>query len=577
MIELRYCALESDKIDFKFLHSDAPDGANPVYQMETVQDSIKKNTNIINYANFFKDGIDLYDETIELGGEGDYYGWLIFDESATLQVSYSGTDVDPPTFENGITIFFNKYTCKMVEVYIETKDDGWVNIGGAYNENGLPEKVHLEIKSDQYPTVISDNAWEKLKIDFAFPATENDPINVKGVQFGKTIELDDVMSYDNISEINPIGDDLAINETSLTAVVAEDFYGEDGQDIIVLDNDQLFEKEDLKKVEEIDTNLYDFKFNNFIGTVDGISCRNYGNYDSLFKQGQVNVKSALESLGIDISYPEELSTVLLSSLYPPATLRQTLQQISWATCCGIDTTYSEKVRLVPFFAPDQDEEVSPDIIISNNDDRILKSNITKGEIYSEILWKRPQYTLKKEKEVVGTIYLTETTDELGNKSKDGILISDTPFYYGDMIDNLSIDLNEFSVNIPSPYIIEVGMYYEEHFSDWDSIEVSAYKYEKSEHTIRISTGNKGNKKLEITNQQIYPINPAYKMAQLKKWYSNNNTLSATIVDNDSQIRLGKVVKIQLKNGNYFQGIVTKIVRNNISSYHTVDLEAHEWN
>jgi hypothetical protein len=67
-----------------------------------------------------------------------------------------------------------------------------------------------------------------------------------------------------------------------------------------------------------------------------------------------------------------------------------------------------------------------------------------------------------------------------------------------------------------------------------------------------------------------------KSAQLKKWYSKNNTVKATVADNND-LKIGKILKIQLLDGNYFQGIITKAERSNVGNKHLIDLEAHEWN
>ena len=124
--------------------------------------------------------------------------------------------------------------------------------------------------------------------------------------------------------------------------------------------------------------------------------------------------------------------------------------------------------------------------------------------------------------------------------------------------------------------------------DTVSVNVAGHRYVPREESVEILLDNKNGETLEISNQSIFPVvkntetglsefDGSKKIAQLKKWYSKNNTLSATVVDNENELRVGKIVKIQLKKGDYFQGIITKVVRNNIGTYHTVDLEAHEWN
>jgi hypothetical protein len=159
--------------------------------------------------------------------------------------------------------------------------------------------------------------------------------------------------------------------------------------------------------------------------------------------------------------------------------------------------------------------------------------------------------------------------------KDGEVSFDRPVA-ADFIENWQ-DMSDLGNNV---YFTQSDPY---HIKIWNNkyilypIAIKGYEYVENRVRLEIPTGISNGATLEITNQTLYPKDVTEKMKQLKKWYSRNNTLSATVVDDNSEIRVGKIIKIQLKKGNYFQGVITKVIRNSINDYHTVELEAHEWN
>ena len=328
-----------------------------------------------------------------------------------------------------------------------------------------------------------------------------------------------------------------------------------------------------KKLKEVDENIYELKAQNALSALDKKECEYFYNNAAPSFTPDWNVenrslKDAIElDLNIDVDYPEELAGEMLSPFLQKCSARKLLQQIAWATCCGVDTMYKDKITLVPFFAS---ETTEPDIVINNSDDRTLKAVVSEGEKYSKILWHKTTYLEDKNLSNLGKVDV-KYNESLGRHC--GEIFVDFPCWA------LDLGTNNYSTFQDNPYHIAVDSddtadIPKDEAMEW---EINGYKYIKSTETVEISTGIKNGETLEITNQTLYPIDDSKKVAQLKKWYSANNTLTATIVDNDNQIRLGKVLKIQLKNGKYFQGIVTKLNRSNISNYHTVDLEAHEWN
>jgi hypothetical protein len=562
MIKIKYFASGSDVGNYDISSYEA-ETSNPIYQLSTVKELVKNNVDIFNYANFFSDGISLNDSKVKLGDISDYYGWLIFKDDTSLIIDFEG-ETEPHNFENGIDITFNKYTCKLVEVYIETKDDGWVNIGTQGNDNGLPEKLHINLGNDMFPNIFEDNGWARFKINFSSPTVSGNPINVKGIFFGNSIEIKNIFEFDMISEISPISDDLAINEMNATANIDEDFVGRGGQVVEIYDNSELLENDVLKSIEETDIELYNIKTRNQVELLE-LRKRNYpyevrGTVSTNFDWNDLVIYPA--DIFPEYSVPSEIyDHSRLSSFLPPCSEREMLQQVAWALCCGIDTTYKNKIAFIPFLAS---ETTAPDIIINNSDDRILSTSVKEGEKYSNIIWERIEYIKSDELVTLAEIDV-----------KDGEVSFDRPVA-ADFIENWQ-DMSDLGNNV---YFTQSDPY---HIKIWNNkyilypIAIKGYEYVENRVRLEIPTGISNGATLEITNQTLYPKDVTEKMKQLKKWYSRNNTLSATVVDDNSEIRVGKIIKIQLKKGNYFQGVITKVIRNSINDYHTVELEAHEWN
>lgn len=561
MIKIKYLAAGSDIGDYYLFGGDY-DISDPIYYIDNVQTQVKNNLSIFNYANFFQDGIPLNDPSIVLGDKYDYYGWVIFDNSAEMWIEFP-EDHKPTDFENGIDIIFNKYTCKKIDAYIQTEDGGLANIGGVYNENGLPEKTHIDLGNEENPDIFN-TAWTDLKIVFSQPTIEGDPINVKGVLFGNAIDIENIFEFDMISETNPIGDDLSINEMNLTAQIEEDFVGRVGQTVEIYDNDELLESDVLKSIEETDIELYNIKTRNQVELLE-LRKRNYpyeirGAVSTNFDWNDLVIYPA--DIFPEYSMPSEIYDYSRLSLFlPPCSEREMLQQVAWAVCCGIDTTYKNEIAFIPFLAS---ETTVPDIIINNSDDRILNTSVKESEKYSSIIWERIEYIKSNELVTLAEIDV-----------KDGEVSFDKPVV-ADFIENWQ-DMSDLGNDV---YFTQSDPY---HIKIWNNkyvtypIAIKGYEYAENRVRLEIPTGISNGATLEITNQTLYPKDVTEKMKQLKKWYSKNNTLTATVVDNDSEIRVGKIIKIQLKKGNYFQGIITKVIRNNVNDYHTVELEAHEWN
>lgn len=615
MIEVKYFAADEDiNKSGKELFISLSYSADGLEYEETLNGSdlseigrhIKAVKPIINYVNLFGKGIDLYDPTVKFGERHDYYGYITPRDARTadgnvLTIRFEGNVV--PDLSNGLTVVFNKYSCKTIDVNAYDDRENEYQLGSMQNENGLPEITHIDFED------LTWNHIEEIKITFS-GLLENQPINIMGVVLGRFIDIKDIKSFDMIREVNPIGDNLSINEMNVSAVVKGDFNSKYGQKILIYDNDELLETDFVKAIKEEDVftspdgntaeSLYSFKTRSELDLTD----KTHGvypyettvdaTYDYDVSEGWNNriitVSDVLNHVettyGHSVHIPdfvtdnvrEEIYSTRLSPFMKPSSIRQILQQIAWATCCGIDTTVPQSsdyddtvynINLIPFFASDETE---PDIVLNNSDNRILKTSVSQGQKYSKIVWVKPKYYVNPNSVSLGQIEMRHVDYE----QYEGELQRDTPFDLERTAIPDSTIIHQELYYIISPFKVRILMNGRMPTNIFNT-EADGWTYDKYEERTEIETGISNGDVLEIANQTVYPIDDTLKIAQLKKWYSNNNTLSATVVDGDNSIQLGKVLKIQLKNGKYFQGIITKIVRNRVEDDHTVSLEAHEWN
>lgn len=579
MIEVKYFAadidIDKDPSELYISFSNKADSEEPIgyYPLDELEFPIKRNERVDNYANFFGEGLDLYDDSIMLVNDEDHHIGYIppydarNDQDNTIRITWSGSEL--PTFKNGLTIIFNKYVCKGVDVYANYDQGGRVKIGSYYGTMGLPLKTHIPFELDAN----SQDELLSIEVDL-YGFFDNTPYNIKGIVLGKTIDIEDIKSFDMLTEVNPISDDLSINETNITVVVDEDFNSNYGQKVLIYDNDKLLYDNLFISSEETEENTYNIKIRDYLDKADKTNyvypfiessnssvsfvdwtTTNLTLLSGIFRGISVGIKTDDSKL-----FNELMNTKIKSLLQPSLSLRAVVQQVAWALCCLVDTTYNEfdiKINLIPFFAS---ETTTPDIVINNDDDRILKTSVKNGTVYSKILWKKKVFYTSGNETTLGTYNYEGTAN----------IVFDKPV----VIYRTSISDKLLPVYNYSPYEFKVETY---HQPDVRKFDIDGWELKTREDIVTIYTGNTKGETLEITNQTLYPADDTKKIAQLRKWYTNNNTLTATVVDNDSEIQVGKIVKIQLKKGNYFQGVVTSVVRTNINDYHTVELEAHEWN
>lgn len=504
---------------------------------------LENNTPIFNYAAFFKNGINMFDNNLKIGDENDYYGYIGNIEKIKLTAVYG----DYISISNGITIVFDRYSCKKINIYIDNEF-----VKSVEDENGLPLETFIDIEGEY--------TAENVTIEFSgYP--ENAYVTLKGLILGKVVEINKFFSFNSIAEIKPLGDDLPINEANFEVLLENDVVVEEGQNIKIYDGDALYENDFVVSSTNEQKNRHSFKTRSEIDILDKSESIAFDIGPAYFTDWNVSGVSAsvmVDTVIDNAEYPNYFKYFKLSPFLKPQGKRKMLQQIAWATGCGIDTTEGEKIKFIPFGL---DEIFGADIKINNSDARTKSIKLERGKKYSRIVCEIPKYTKSNELVELGAMQnVTGVETEYQGEFK-----SDEPFLL-ERIDGVN-----YSLYSQNPYFI---------YAQYESPQfpkVYGYKYTKSKEDYVIEIGKKGiGDTLVISNQELYPIDMGSRINDFRVWYAHNNTIKATLVDN-GDLKIGKVIDIELLSGGRFFGIITKIDRNNISDKHLVDLEAHEWN
>lgn len=504
---------------------------------------LENNTPIFNYAAFFKNGMNMFDNNLKIGDENNYYGYIGNIEKIILTAMYE----DYLSISNGITIVFDRYSCNKIDVYIDDK-----LVCSIENENGLPLETFIDMEVEY--------TAEKVTIEFSgYP--ENAYVTLKGLILGKVVEINKFFSFDSIAEIKPLGDDLPINEANFEVLLENDVVVEEGQNIKIYGGDTLYENDFVVSSTNEQKNRYSFKTRSEIDILDkgeSIAFYIFSPPSTDWSVLGVYASDMVDTLIDNAEYPNFFKHLKLSPFLKPQSKRKMLQQIAWATGCGIDTTESEKIKFIPFKVS---EIFGADITINNSDARTKSIKLERGKKYSRIVCEIPKYTKSSELVELGDMQNVEWVET----AYSGEFKSNEPFW-AERIDGVDAHLS-----YRNPYYVN-AQYESPAFP-----KVYGYKYTKSKEDYVIEIGKRGiGDTLVITNQELYPIDMGSRINDLRVWYAHNNTIKATLVDN-GDLKIGKVIDIELLSGGRFFGIITKIDRNNIADKHLVDLEAHEWN
>ena len=187
--------------------------------------------NIINFASFEGEGIDLLDLTLELADEGDQVGYV----SEAISSNSKETDVkiiidlaEGYYTSPGITIHFFKDHCK--EVHIE-----WIKDSTKIDEtDAFPDKLSYFVNHfvENYNRIVLTIKQTSSAFQF---------VKIAGIDLGRTREITKFIGPINIfKEISTDCSDVPGATCDFEAFLEEDFTPQNEQKILVYSNDELF-------------------------------------------------------------------------------------------------------------------------------------------------------------------------------------------------------------------------------------------------------------------------------------------------------------------------------------------------
>ena len=253
----------SNNVNFE-LSSSADNDREPIgkFTLREKETEIKQVLPIINYANFFGNGLDLFDETIQFATEEDNIGYIVQASNTTITIDwFRGIDV---AAIKGITILFSEFSCRKAVLYAVDTDGVWHEQDAYFDEIKLPKSVYLKMQN------IPEKPYYEFKIvlsDF----TEFMPVNILGIVLGEVFELDEIKSFDMITETHPISDDLSIDEANINVYLTKPLTYDSGQLITFYDSEKIYEINTITQIEEDEIDFYNIKSRNKLEILDKVS------------------------------------------------------------------------------------------------------------------------------------------------------------------------------------------------------------------------------------------------------------------------------------------------------------------
>jgi hypothetical protein len=509
-------------------------------------------------------GIDLYDDTSEFVDSGDYVGYISrnvsngqgnIDDTIVLFGGSTGESYEDNFFiEHGISLGFVKDYPKVVRLI-------------AYSHDGSVILLEdFEITSLNYHIDLEPFYCDRLQIQFTKTKTPNSFIKMSYLLLGNIYEFKDFKSFSLNDEVNLLGSDLPIGSVEFTVFNDNDIIGKEGNTVILYDNTDLLGIYYVKDVQQEAKNKYDFLLWNQLYKMDKITYNDFANRSTNWKYKNVNAYEEMNKLfafcGIKCVIDESLKNVWLTSYTPiDKSARYILQQMCFACNVYADCWKKDYVEIKPISKKNYK-------IVSDSDNVILKTKITKNGQVRKVDWKIENYNY---------------SDGLGEE------------------DNLfTMGASEFSKNIrflEKPcsvnYINSAQGYVDfevtpEYIKVWGS-ETVAYIFgswlSKTNFINEISISEHGTKNQNISNCNIIGFSNEESLVTdipyieekmlLQKYFEKPNTLTAEIKYNGESV--GDAITIQTLNGDYFTGIIYSLAFTNSASNRKAEIEVKEWN
>lgn len=489
----------------------------------------------INYVTLENYGIDLNDNTTIFFQSYDTAGWL-----SSCVSGLDGVFSSPPqiTFifangsysSSGIALYFWQNYCSKLRIdyyYNKTLLDS--------SEYDCEELIHFFEKTvENYNKIVV--TFIKTQVAYQF-------VKLQYVEFGRTIELDEVFRINVLEEMSATGEDLAINTLEVNLISEKGFNFQDDQTLTYYHNNKsigTFYITSAKKETDVE---YLVTAENSIGNLDNSKFMG-GIYNNILAQALVSQIMSKSKVRIYLS--PNISRSYLTGWLPICSCRQALVQVAFALGAVIDTSRSGLVYI-------RKPSSSVSSIITS--ERILgTSKYEKKERVTGVNLTGFKYGIQKTN--------SETVFE-GTANRQVVEFS-KPMY--SLVNSSGATIHNFSPN----YMVISG----------SNFELKAYPYVEQKFTLSMNTVNTSSRSKEnITEYSQYTlISESNADTRLAEMYNNSiknlGTVTADIILEDE--KPGDLVQIETKYSGTITGIIISLDIRAGNQYLTATAVIEQW-
>lgn len=535
----------------------------------------------MNYITMDALGMDLYDDNSEFITENDYCGYIsqsVSDSNGIITdtIKVTGSNM---YIKHGITFcFVTQYPTNVTLTAYSAINNGEIIFEGTFEITSLYHHIDLE------PLECAS-----LIITFNNTQLPHSFIKLESLVLGGLHIFNDFADFDYIDEVNVLSADLPIGEISFSVFSDTDLLGVEGNKLYFFDGSHFMGEYYLVTSDRETETKYNFVVQNQMFKADKTKFEDYAqallstylsegsfafayqrpiNYQRGSGEMASIIPGALETCLDKCGVRYEIDNYFLTNndlwLTPylkPGSCRYALTQLCWVL--GAYIICSDKVYIKPLSAI----STQTPKVITNEDNRIIRTSVSKAKKISNVLWDLPMYSRDDSPQIkkvssVNVATGSKITIAFNNPTKvmsvvyssgaEEENIYETPYtisFFNGTKESGEITINGFDLNNSKiTEIIPIN-------SDGDEEKYSKYD-------------------LMLLDSAWDPLID-FKKSQLEKAARENKVLKATI--GYSGEKTGDLISIQTNLGDMFTGIITKIGFSSPNTHRTAEIEVQQWN
>lgn len=571
-------------ITAKYIQDDALQSEgflNPNASIIVSYDDIRIGKPVMNYITMDALGMDLYDDDSEFIAENDYCGYIsqsVSDSNGNIAdtIEITGNNMH---IEHGITFeFVNQHPTNVTLTAYSTIDRSEIVFERMFEITSLCHHIDLELLE-----------CSSLVITFNSTQSPHSFIKLEALVLGGLHKFNDFAEFDYIDEVNILSADLPIGEISFSVFSDTDLLGVEGNKLFFFDGSHFMGEYYLVTSDRETETKYNFVVQNQIFKADKTKFEDYAqallstylpegsfafayqrpiNYQRGSGEMASIVPGALETCLDKCGVRYEIDNYFLTNndlwLTPylkPGSCRYALIQLCWVLGAYIICT--DKVYIKPLSAISTQTPKK----ITNEDNRIIRTSVSKAKKVSNVLWDIPMYSRDASPHVKK---VSSVNVNVGSK----ITIA---FNSPTKVMNVVYSSGAEEENIyETPYTVS----FFNGTKESGEITINGFNLNDSKITEIIPINSEGDEK-KYSKYDLMLLDSAwdpfidFKKSQLEKVARENKVLKATIGYDGEKI--GDLISIQTNLGDMFTGIITKVAFSSPNTYRTAEIEVQQWN